>query len=361
VPLNPNSGQQFADRLIERHGWQPRVLTEGGDPSVTAAVLATLDFPEAKMLLRHKIAAKRITMLSGDNGYLTLLGEDSRLHTNYSTLGAVTGRCTHKPNVAQVPRVSVGKDGEPLHGADGGWGYEFRDCFGPPPGWLLVGADQAGLELRLLSHYLYDFDGREYVIIVCEGDAHETNRIAAGIDSRSTAKRLIYATVYGCGDYKAGTIVEPDENDEFTIKWIGKLAKASLIDGIRGFRELFTWLDGINSTTLPGLDGRPLFSRKKYSRLNTLLQAAGAIICKRWVVLIDEELQCLGLHPGGNGDYEFVGFIHDELQTACRTMEIAEIVARVCVEMAIKAGEFYGLHCPTAGTAKIGATWAATH
>ncbi|MGD0108249.1 MAG: DNA polymerase [Rhodopila sp.] len=357
VPFNVNSSQQIADWLIERYGWQPTVLTEGGAPCTKAEVLATLEYPEARLVLRYKTAAKRITMLTGEAGYLTQLGADNRLHTEYFTLGARTGRASHRPNVAQVPSVTLGADDQPLYGADGGWGFEFRDCFVAPPGWVLVGSDQKGIEARILAHLLARWDDGDYAHKVCNGaDLHEINRQTTGVATRAKAKRLLYATIFGCGNRKAGTIVVDDEDDDLILRALGKMAKEALIGGIRGFAELFAWL-GQLPLPLPGLDDRPLFPRSDHTRLNTLIQSAGAIICKKWLFLIDAALTGRALGPE---DYAIVAWVHDEVVIACRP-DIAEIVAQVCRDTAVASGQFYNLQCPTEAGAAIGASWAMIH
>ena len=39
----------------------------------------------------------------------------------------------------------------------------------------------------------------------------------------------------------------------------------------------------------------------------------------------------------------------------------AEIIKKVTEEMATKAGEYYNIDCPMAGSGKIGRNWAETH
>ncbi len=359
IPFNPASGAQFAARMMALYAWQPRVLTDTGAPCTNAKVLGTLPYREAKVLLAYKTIAKRQTMLTGERGLLNTVGGDGYLHTEYFTLGTVTGRASHSPNVAQIPKVHSSKQHGVLKGVAGAWGFEFRSLFLPPPGWLLVGADMAGLELRNLAHYLSPYDNGQYSRLVCDGDVHTANQMAAGLDSRDTAKTLAYAVLYGAGDYRAGIIVDPDEDDEYMVRAIGQAAKEGLISGICGFQDLFRWVDSFGGNEIPGLDGRPLFARKKHTRLNTLLQACGAILCKRWLLLIAAELDRLGLYAGH--DFCFAAWIHDEVQIAVRTQEIAEIVRNVCIAMAVEAGRYYTLQCPTAGSAKIGANWAETH
>lgn len=77
---------------------------------------------------------------------------------------------------------------------------------------------------------------------------------------------------------------------------------------------------------LKGLDGRKLHVRSIHSALNLLLQSAGALVCKYWMVRTEERLIQRGLVHSWEGDFCLMGWIHDECQYACRTEEIADIV-----------------------------------
>jgi DNA polymerase-1 len=368
VGFNPASGAQFHSRMLVRYGvWPSTVTTKTGAPSVTAAVLATLPWPEAETLHHLKVATKRVGMLSGPNGFLTKLADDDRLHTVYHTLGTITGRCSHAPNAAQVPAIQKQKvqqpDGstveEPLIGASGAWGVEFRRLFHAPDGWTLVGVDLKGLEARVLAHYLAIWDGGDYARLVTGGaDLHAINQLNTGTSTRAAAKRLFFATIFGCGNRKAGTIVDPSEDDDATLTQLGKITKDALIAGITGFAELFQWLDAMPDDALPGLDGRPIFGRKRHARVNTIIQSAGAIISKRWIVLTDQALHDAGLR--WDTDFQIAAWVHDELVIACRP-EIAEQIAEIAKRCAVLAGEYYHLDCPMAADAHIGSTWADVH
>ena len=78
-----------------------------------------------------------------------------------------------------------------------------------------------------------------------------------------------------------------------------------------------------------GIDGRQVHVRSDHSALNTLLQSAGGLICKAWIVEVERQLEEVhGLIQGWDGDFCLMAWSHDELQIAARTDEIAEIVTK---------------------------------
>jgi len=123
--------------------------------------------------------------------------------------------------------------------------------------------------------------------------------------------------------------------------------------------------EGIAATTtarggwLKGLDGRILRVRSAHSALNTLLQSAGAVVMKKALCILDEDLQALGLRHCGV-DYEFALQIHDEMQIEVRE-KLAETVGKMAVRAIEKAGEALGFRCPLTGEFHVGKTWAETH
>jgi hypothetical protein len=65
--------------------------------------------------------------------------------------------------------------------------------FYAPKGWKLVGCDLSGIEFRCLANLTFPHDKGKLVDTVLNGDIHEMNREAAGLESRDTAKTFIYA------------------------------------------------------------------------------------------------------------------------------------------------------------------------
>lgn len=357
IVFNPNSRDHIANRLITLYGWEPEEFTESGKPKVDEEVFKDLTFPPCEMLTEYLMVAKRLSQLAEGKQAWMKLSTDGKIHGSVNPNGAVTGRATHAyPNISQVPSTKVGKDGAVLHGQAGGWGHECRALFGVPPGWTLAGADASGLELRCLAHFMARYDDGRYRDILLNGDIHTENMKAAGLTTRNQAKTFIYAFLYGAGDAKIGAIVGGTAED-------GKRLKAKFLKSLPALGKLIAAVKAKCKSQgyLLGLDGRKLYVRSAHSALNTLLQSAGALVCKKWLVILEDQLQAAGLKHGWDGDYAFCAWSHDECQIACRTPETTAIVRKLATETVLMAGDFFGFRCPTSGESKEGQTWADTH
>lgn len=110
-------------------------------------------------------------------------------------------------------------------------------------------------------------------------------------------------------------------------------------------------------------DGRRTYIRHEHAALNTLLQAAGAIICKAWIVEYNRRLMRLfDTPPGGGWRYPWaaLGWVHDEGQLAA-LKAAAETVGQTMVESLRYTGEKLGWRVPLDGEYKIGRAWHETH
>ena len=355
IEFNPGSRDHVARWFKEKYNWKAEVFTPEGKPEISEAVLDSLPFPEAKTLVRLFHTTKAISMLAeGKSGWMQKVKPDGRIHGRVNTAGAVTGRCTHSgPNIAQVPKVQVGKDKKPIHGEAGGWGWECRSLFTAPPGMVLVGCDAAGLELRCLGHYMAPYDDGAYAKVILEGDVHSINQKAAGLPSRDISKTFIYAFLYGAGDGKIGSIVNGSAAQ-------GKKLKAKFLRGVPALARLKAVIDKTMKERgfLKGLDGRQLPVRSAHAALNTLLQSAGAIAMKRALIELNITLTERGLVYGT--DFSFLANIHDEFQIAARPDQADGIGRDACLAIS-RAGEYFGFRCRLDGEFKVGRTWAETH
>lgn len=341
--FNPGSRDHIADRLTKLRGWKPKLFGKDGKPTVDDEVLSALQYPEAKLLTEYLMVQKRIGQLAeGKEACLRHVQPDGRIHGQVNTGGAVTGRCTHsKPNVAQTPAVGVP------------YGREFRECYHAPVGWVLVGADASGLELRCLAHYIARWDGGAYADVILNGDIHTMNQQAAGLPTRNNAKTFIYAFLYGAGDAKIGSIIGKGAKAGKQLKsqFLAKTpALAKLVKGVKGAV--------MSKGYLRGLDGRLLHIRSDHAALNTLLQSAGALVMKQALINLYRSLSSKGLRHGD--DYAFVANVHDEFQILVRPQYV-DLVMEESVNAIRKAGEDFEFRCPLDGEAKQGRTWADTH
>ncbi|CCE60793.1 DNA polymerase I [Pseudomonas phage tf] len=217
---------------------------------------------------------------------------------------------------------------------------------------VFVGYDGAGLELRMLAHYVND---PEYTREIVDGDVHTANQLAAGLPTRDDAKTFIYAFIYGAGDGKLGTIIGGTSKDGAQIRakflaanpLLAQLIEDTKAEAARG------WLLGI--------DGRKLVMRRSESgdvavhkALNTRLQAAGAIVMKYAMEWLDARVTEMGLRAWKVLD------IHDEGQWECHPDDVPALrgLMNQCVA---QAGIDLGMNCPLASDSQIGSSWLDTH
>lgn len=325
VTFNPNSRAHIAKVLMER-GWEPTEVTPTGAPKVDEDTLkSALDIPMTQKILDYLLINKRISQLAeGDNAWLKLMKEDedgyTRIHGSVNPNGAVTGRATHAyPNVAQVP---AGRSP---------YGKECRSLFTVPKGWFQAGIDASGLELRCFAHFLYTFDKGEYVNEILNGDIHTHNQKMAGLATRDQAKTMIYCLLYGGGNEKLGVVINGTAKD-------GKALKERFLNAVPAYKKLCNtidktliesseWIGSVNKAKwrkrhhpdnpkldithcVLGLDRRVIYVRSPHSALNTLLQSAGALICKKWVCLVEENMRKAGYKHGWDGDFAMMAWVH---------------------------------------------------
>jgi len=331
--FNPGSRQQIAERLQEKYGWEPST-TDKGNPKVDHEVLSNLDYPEAKTLCKYFDLIKLMSQVSDWVGRAKI-SRDKRIHAYINTLGAVTGRMSSKePNIQQVhsdPRA--------------------RALFVPKSGWVLVGSDLKGLELRMLAHYLYPFDNGAYAKEVCEGDIHTHNQKAMELESRNTAKTAIYCFLYGGGDEKFAKTINSS-----TYK--AKQTKNKLLSNIPGLKKLIEncRFDTLDKGYVKPFNWRPVYVRKEHAALNTLLQSSGAHIAKAWACVADQRLRM----EIGQDKFNWVASVHDELQVECHP-DVANKVGKILCESATTAGELLRSNCKIEAEFKVGNNWSETH
>ncbi len=283
---------------------------------------------------------KRISQITS---WLKVVREDNKVHGRVITLGCVTSRMSHYgPNMAQVP-ASYSPYGKECRGL-----WTVAD----PEKYCLVGSDASSLELRCFAHYLQNQTFTDQVV---DGDIHTYNQKIIGLKDRPTAKTWVYAFIYGAGDAKLGKIVGGsveaglNSRKRFTNKVSGmKTLTTSLVKILQKRKRKY------GEYQLIALDKRILLARSIHSSLNTLIQGAGAIICKQWLLNIVD-----GIHEK-KMDAKPVANVHDEVQFEVAKNQ-AEEFGNLTKEAMKNVEQQFKLRCPLDSEFSIGTTWRETH
>ena len=333
IPFNIGSRQQIADRLMKL-GWKPKKHTDKGNIIINEAVLDTIDMPEAKKFSRFFLLQKRIAQIK--SWIEACDDKDGRVHGRVMTLKTITGRMSHhSPNMAQIPAVRSP------------YGKECRDCWtvDNPYTHSIVGTDASGLELRCLAHLMND---TTFTDILLTGDIHTHNMQMAGLTNRDQAKTFIYAFMYGAGASKIGQIVGAGakEGQQLINKFL------SSMPALKRVRDAVT--KAASKGTIKGIDGRRLHIRSPHSALNTLIQGAGAVVCKVWLCNMNKRINRTGI------DAKLVASIHDEYQFEVSNKVINKF-GQLTKDAMKDTEKQLQMKCPLDNEWKVGKTWAETH
>jgi DNA polymerase I len=345
--FNLGSPKQINKRL-DRLGWKPTVKTKSGESyKVCPENLATIpdDAPQAvkglkawKVLeTRWKLAQEWIEKAQGDG----------RVHGTVITTGAVTHRAAHRgPNMANIPSVPHGKDGI-LWKMDGMYAAECRQVFKVPEGKLLVGTDAAGIQLRVLAHYMNDPIYTEQVI---DGDIHTFNMNALGryCKDRPTAKTFIYAFLLGAGVGKIAEILDcsPAQANKSMHNFYEALPTLKTLKSEASRAASMGWMKG--------LDGRILKIGSDHLALSVYLQGGETVLMRVANVFWQNQAKKEGIN------FKQCAWVHDEWQTEVDADQ-AERLGEIQVQAIKDAGTHFDLNCPMDGEAKIGRNWLETH
>jgi DNA polymerase-1 len=333
IPFNIGSRQQISDRLIKL-GWKPKLKTEKDNIIINEAVLDTIDMPEARKFSRFFLLQKRIAQIK--SWIKACDDRDGRVHGKVMTLKTITGRMSHNsPNMAQVPAVRSP------------YGKECRDCWtvDNPYTHSMVGVDASGLELRCLAHLMND---KVFTKEVTEGDIHTYNMKRVGLKDRDQAKTFIYAFIYGASSSKIGKILNVSTKE-------GERIVQTYLKSMPSFRAL---KDNVIRASLKGkirgIDHRLLYIRSSHSALNTLIQGAGAVVCKVWLINMIKRINRTGV------DAKLVASIHDEYQFEVLNTDVDKF-GQITKDAMKDTERKLHMKCPLDNEWKVGKTWAETH
>jgi len=182
-PTDLNSSYETKDYLLSL-GWEPLEWNTDDKGNRTSPKLSKDDpFEGIEDKLGH-IVARRVQCRQRRGiieGLFGLIREDGRIASVVNTL-AVTGRATHR-NIVNIPK------------AGSFYGKQMRSIFTSKPGFVLVGTDSAGNQLRQLAARM---GSPVYTKALIEGrkedgtDNHSLTRDIGELESRDVAKNVIY-------------------------------------------------------------------------------------------------------------------------------------------------------------------------
>ena len=346
--FNLASPNQIVKRLDEL-GWKPTVSTKTGKSwKICQENLNTIPdsmpdgtpMPECiKDLKKWKILETRWKTAKD---WLDRMDGDGRVHGQVIIPGTVTHRASHQnPNMANIPSITTER------GLSGLFAYECREAWTVPRGFKLVGTDAAGIQLRVLAHYMNDSD---YTKTLLEGDIHTFNKNALGeyCKDRPTAKTFIYAWLLGAGQAKVAQILncsvrqagEAMDNFLRSIPALKELKRKAAMAAQRGY--------------LVSLDGRRIKIESEHKALSVYLQGGETVIMRMANFLWYTQAKKNKIK------FKQTVWVHDEWQTETEESR-AEELGKLQVQSIIDTGEHFDLNCPLDGEYKIGNNWAETH
>ena len=354
-----DSNSETKDFLLQL-GWEPLEWNTNDDGERTSPKLSKDDPFEGIESKLGALVARRVQCRqrrSVIEGLFGLIREDGRISSVVNTL-AVTGRATHR-NIVNIPKASSF------------YGKQMRAIFSSKDGFVLVGTDSAGNQLRQLAARM---GSDAYIYAMVSGnkddgtDPHTLTKVAGDLESRDIAKNVMYCLLFGGGDTKlAKTAKKPVGS--------GAELRDKLYRGLDGLGELMERLTKEWRSTarqkynaqfrrmeyyegiITGLDGRPIKVPSEHQILVYLLQSDEAIHMAKAYCILCAELE--KKYVWGK-DYGVVCWYHDEYTIECRE-EIAQDVKRISEDAIRLAGEYYKIKCPHAGEGAIGKNWYAIH
>lgn len=351
--FNIGSPAQIGVILFEKLGLRVVSKTSTGKPSTKESVLTELaaEHELPGMILDWRELAKL------KSTYIDALGglihpETGRIHTSYSQTTAATGRlASSNPNLQNIPiRTARGR--------------EIRRAFVAPKGHVLLSADYAQIELRILASLAGD-EAMQQAYLNGEDIHTSTAARVFGVDpsevtreQRSKAKEVNYGIPYGISSFGLSnrlrcSVSEAQELIDTYNRSFPAVA-SFLIDQVEKAREL-----GYAETMLgrrrylPDINARNRNVRSAAERVavNMPIQGTQADMIKRAMIHIDRILQ------GDDYQTRMLLQVHDELVFEVPLDEVDRVTEMVIHEMA----EALPLAIPIEVTTGTGSNWLEAH
>lgn len=356
-PFNINSTQQLSDVLFKQLGLQPpdrSNKTASGHYSTSAGVL---DFLRGKhavvdLILEHRELSK-LKSTYVDALQAALNTETGCVHTNYSQVGAVTGRLSSSnPNLQNIPIRSEE-------------GRRLRNGFiASKKGNVLLSVDYSQIELRIVAHMAQD----EAMLAAFRAGQDIHTATAAAIfgvkpedvtkQMRRRAKAINFGLIYGMSEFGLTqyTDLTLAEAETFVKTYFQQFPGVKrYLDGIRKQAAQQGYVETLlgRRRYFPVLQtnaNRQVKNRAEREAINAPVQGTAADIIKIAMLRIPPALEKAGLRA------KMLLQVHDELVFDCPKKELKE-TARLVQDLMENA---FPLSIPLSTEARYGVNWGET-
>ena len=349
-PFNINSPIQLREILYTERGLAPGKKTKTGF-STDAATLEKLreEWPEFIVPLLQYREVEKLRSTYGE-GLLAEIAADGRIHATFNQTVARTGRLSSDaPNLHNIPVRSEE-------------GRQFRQCFVPGPGCVLLVADYNQIELRCIAHLAADpgliraFASGQDIHNATAARVFGVAPADVNLDQRSKAKMVSYGLAYGMEAYGLGQRlgIATDEASVILGAYFAAFPKVrAYMDAtvkearMRGYTET---LFG-RRRPIPELSNSNFRIRQAGERqaMNAGIQGLAADIFKVALVRIDEAL------VSGGYASQVILQVHDEVIVEVPVHE-RNIVGPLVIDIMQHAAQ---LDVPLEVNVSWGDTWAA--
>ena len=378
--VNWNSDKQVYKILTETFNIYP--VDKDGKPSsgTPALLLLNSDNEFIRTLIQYRKEAKVINSF-GKTFINKHLQKDGRLHSQFNQI-VDTGRMSSRnPNMQQIPSDA-----------------EFREAFTAPKGKVIISADYANQEGRVMADRANDDD---YIDFFNNGDGDVHSFVATKMFSTAFGKEFIVTKDNENKEYRQkGKILnfmisfggsaftlsktlnisrEEAENlinsfysgfptlkklfqtnNEFAVKH-GFIRTNNITNRIRWIPEWeeYTKLRNKPYTDLTKFQRSRLASLKgKIGRKgqNTIIQGTAGDMTKTALIIIRNKLIDMGIRPTIKAPIKVVNVVHDEIIMEA-TVEMTEIASNILKESMEQAGKYFVYKVNMTANVEIGNHW----
>lgn len=325
--INLNSPKQVAKLFYEELGFECKVRTETGAPSVNNKALAAIKHPVATLYATHQASEHAIVNFFGKyrDGMVQERNGLWTLHPDFNQVGPITGRYScRNPNLQNVANALTTRSTVPI---------QARMPFEPRPGYTWYFFDYSQIEMwifALLSgeKLLLDalMNGRD---IHTETANHvwgkgkdvvaEEKRVGGKSNTRAKAKMMNFGKVYGMGVQGAMDLIGCSRSE--AVQFLREYDEA--FPGIQQFMNRYSREAEVNGYIVSPYGRKyyidPHFS---YRAVNYLVQGSAADLIKEKMLETTAYLKTTG------ADARLIMTIHDELTFEIKKMHATRSLLR---------------------------------